>query len=57
MAANSTKEETDCEENTSPFVLQCTGCLSVLGDTLAWVCGDQNTRTVSLSGKQNPKKL
>ncbi|XP_031567475.1 protein Mis18-alpha-like [Actinia tenebrosa] len=52
MAANST-EETTIEDNeaeeTLPLVFQCTGCLSILGDSFAWVCADPNLRTVSLS--------
>lgn len=60
MAANSTEEtaleDKDEAEETLPLVFQCTGCLSILGDSFSWVCADQNLRTISLSGEKKMLK-
>lgn len=54
MAANSTvldRNEEDDPLDTVPLVFHCVGCRTIIGDSLSWVCADQNLRTVSLSGK------
>ncbi|KXJ23776.1 protein Mis18-alpha [Exaiptasia diaphana] len=52
MAANSTvvdRNEEDDPLDTIPLVFHCVGCRTIIGDSLSWVCADQNLRTVSLS--------
>ena len=34
-----------------PLVFQCTNCNSILGDSLSWLCANEDLRTLTLSRK------
>ena len=49
--AGNVTSQGDDNDTEYPLVFQCTKCNSILGDSLSWLCANEDLRTLTLSRK------
>ncbi|XP_041358693.1 protein Mis18-alpha-like [Gigantopelta aegis] len=49
--------ENEKSSDDAPFVFQCAGCKTILGDTTAWVCTNETLKTITLHSVSKQVKV